>query len=91
MLVISQRESHGELDMASERKNEVRVNAKMAGTWENAAATQQTPRTTTVRVGGPSARAVSRLRRFSEHGREDEGHRLHGKESEGLAKDKNKH
>lgn len=90
-LVTSQRDSHGESEMASERKNGVRVNAKTAGTRENAAATQQTPRTTTGRAGGPSARAVSRLRSFSEHGCEAEGHRLHGKGPEGRAKDKNEH
>ena len=62
MLVIPQRDSHGEL----ERKNGVRVNVKTARS--STAATQQTPRTKPVQVGSPSAQAVTRLRSFSEHG-----------------------
>lgn len=66
MLVIPQRDSHGELEMVCERKNGVRVNVKTAR--RSTAATQQTPRTKTVQVGSPSAQAVTRLRSFSEHG-----------------------
>ena len=70
MLVTPQRDSHGELEIARERKNGGRVNAKTAPTREkqNTAATRRIPRTRTVQVGSPSAQAVMGPRSFPEHG-----------------------
>lgn len=57
---------------------------------QNVALTQQTPRTRTVQVDSPKAEAMEKLWSFSEHEYEVEGQRLHWKEPEGQAKDKNK-
>lgn len=85
-----------ELEAVCERKKGVRVNVKTDRTWEkqcmkqNDALTQQTPRTRTVQVDSPKAEATQKLWSFSERAYEVEGQKLHWKEPEGQAKDKNK-